>query len=82
MMIRTRFNLSPVGFRVGHVPLNVNTIILTDMSLKQRSVSWHTRLEIRHRLSCLSEEEDIHQQRADTRMPSGSLIGCRPSSAL
>lgn len=31
MMIRTRSNLSPVGFRVGHVPLNVNTIILTAM---------------------------------------------------
>lgn len=30
-MIRTRSNLSPVGFRVGHVPLNVNTIILTAM---------------------------------------------------
>lgn len=28
------------------------------MSLKQRSVSWHTRLGIRHRPSCLSEEED------------------------
>lgn len=41
-MIRTRSNLPPVGFRAGHVPLNVNTIILPDMSWKQRSVSLHT----------------------------------------
>lgn len=53
-------NLSPVGFRVGHVPLNVNTIILTDMSLKAE-VSVAAR-QAGIRPSCLDEEEDVHHE--------------------